>query len=620
MITNGKWITVPIKELYEGLYDGPHATPKPSDAGPVFLGIKNVTDDGRLDLNDIRHINENEFARWTKRVAPRQGDIVFTYEATLNRYAIVPDGFRGCLGRRMALIRPNPEKVDTRFLHYYFFCKAWRDVIRNNMLTGATVDRIPLTTFPSFPVTLPDLPTQRKIAGILSAYDDLIENNLRRIRILEEMAQSLYREWFVHFRFPGHESTPMVDSPLGPIPEGWERKHLEEIANFRLGKMLDQNKNKGELMPYLANINVRWGKLKLDELRTMRFKHDELEIYGLKFGDIVMCEGGEPGRCAVWKEQIPGTMLQKALHRIRSRPNMNYPFLYYSLRHLGESGHLASFFTGATIKHLPREQLAKVTVLVPPSHNLNKFANFVEPIENKIGALDTSISNLRQTRNLLLPKLLSGQMTLDVAESDAAETVEGPAPNRPASRASAPVAISSATQRTVTTSPPKPAPPNPAQAAAPKADSPPPIDEIDRTEVLSAIRKMFNDGGWRDRDTTLKELSAVLGYGRLGSHIREVLSTDLLTAVRRGILTSEAGEYALAFRSVTELPRDTLKDRFLTAIGRPWITRDDAIRAFARSLGFARTGEQIDHTARSLINGLLREGRLESDGECIRRG
>jgi len=198
-----EWKTMPIKDLYEGLYDGPHATPKLSDSGPVFLGIKNVTDDGRLDLTEIRHIAEDDYAAWTRRVQPRENDLVFTYEATLNRYAIVPAGFRGCLGRRMALIRTDPQKVDVRFLLYYFFTAEWRAVIRRNMLTGATVDRIPLTTFPDFPVRVPTLPIQRRIAGILSAYDELIENSQRRIRILETMARALYREWFVHFRFPG---------------------------------------------------------------------------------------------------------------------------------------------------------------------------------------------------------------------------------------------------------------------------------------------------------------------------------------------------------------------------------------------------------------------------------
>ncbi len=110
------WVRVPVQEVYEGLYDGPHATPPEAENGPVFLGIGNITDDGHLDLQNVRHIAEEDFFRWTKRVTPQAGDIVFTYEATLNRYAIVPKDFRGCLGRRLALIRPNKSAVDTRFL------------------------------------------------------------------------------------------------------------------------------------------------------------------------------------------------------------------------------------------------------------------------------------------------------------------------------------------------------------------------------------------------------------------------------------------------------------------------------------------------------------------------
>ena len=228
-VSRNEWTRVPIEMVYSGLYDGPHATPKPTSEGPVFLGIKNITEDGRLDLSETRHISEKDFPKWTKRVQPRHGDIVFTYEATLNRYAIIPKGFRGCLGRRLALIRPNPEKVDTRFLFYYFFGEEWRKTISQNMNLGSTVDRIPIISFPKFEIYLPPLPTQRKIAAILSAYDDLIENNTRRIKILEEMAQALYRELFVKFRFPGHEKVKMVESELGMVPEGWEVKLLGDI-------------------------------------------------------------------------------------------------------------------------------------------------------------------------------------------------------------------------------------------------------------------------------------------------------------------------------------------------------------------------------------------------------
>ncbi len=131
-----------IKDYVEDFYDGPHATPKESDHGPIFLGIKNVTPDGRLDFSQIRHVSPEEYPRWTKRVVPQKDDIVFSYEATLHRYALIPEGFIGCLGRRMALIRPDKSKVNPRFLHYYMLSSLWRKEAEASVISGATVDRI----------------------------------------------------------------------------------------------------------------------------------------------------------------------------------------------------------------------------------------------------------------------------------------------------------------------------------------------------------------------------------------------------------------------------------------------------------------------------------------------
>ena len=120
----------------------------------------------------------------------------------------------------------------------------------------------------------------------------------------------------------------------------WSKKSLADLADLCLGKMLDQKKNKGQYLPYLANLNVRWGAFDLSDLRQMRFEAREKERYGLKYGDIVMCEGGEPGRCAIWKYERPGMMIQKALHRIRPRAGLDNRFLYYSLLHSGNTGGL----------------------------------------------------------------------------------------------------------------------------------------------------------------------------------------------------------------------------------------------------------------------------------------
>ncbi|HCF0703362.1 TPA: restriction endonuclease subunit S [Pseudomonas aeruginosa] len=164
----------------------------------------------------------------------------------------------------------------------------------------------------------------------------------------------------------------------------WPQKKLGQVADFLLGKMLDEKKNKGEFRPYLANVNVRWGSFELGSLREMRFELHEHERYGLQFGDIVMCEGGEPGRCAIWKNQVPGMMFQKALHRIRPKAEMDVRFLYYSFLNRGKNGGFDQYCTGSTIKHLPRQNLAMVEVDVPPLTIQKQIASILSAYDDLI--------------------------------------------------------------------------------------------------------------------------------------------------------------------------------------------------------------------------------------------
>ena len=400
------WKTVPIKELYEGLYDGPHATPKLSDSGPVFLGIKNVTDDGRLDLAEIRHIAEDDYAAWTRRVEPHPGDLVFTYEATLNRYALIPNGFRGCLGRRMALIRTDPRRVDVRFLLYYFFTEEWRAVIRKNMLTGATVDRIPLTSFPDFPVKAPQLSVQQRIADVLSAYDELIENNRRRIRILETMARALYREWFVEFRFPGHERLPRVASRCGDIPKGWEIKKVGDIAeNIR------RNVPKGDLdvpRPYVGLEHIPRRSLALDAWEmTTELGSNKLEF---RKGEVIF------GKIRPYFHKVSVSPFDGVCSAdtfvIRARRPEDYPFMVACVSSDAFVAHASATANGSKMPRANWDVLEKYEVVIPQGKVSRHFSALLVGILAQEQTLMFQIHNLRRTRDLLLPRLLSGQVAL----------------------------------------------------------------------------------------------------------------------------------------------------------------------------------------------------------------
>lgn len=148
------WQVQRISEVVEEVFDGPHATPPNAEEGPVFLGIKNLTGSA-LDLSDIRHISESDWPRWTKRVTPRQLDIVFSYEATLGFFSLIPPGLRCCLGRRLALIRPRSKDGHSHFWFHQFIGPDFQRYLMQHSVQGATVDRIPLIQFPSYLVLNP---------------------------------------------------------------------------------------------------------------------------------------------------------------------------------------------------------------------------------------------------------------------------------------------------------------------------------------------------------------------------------------------------------------------------------------------------------------------------------
>lgn len=195
----------------------------------------------------------------------------------------------------------------------------------------------------------------------------------------------------------GSSATPLdarAFSGLSSEQPNWPVVRLGDYADTCLGKMLDQNKNKGSFHPYLGNSDVRWGRFDLSSLSSMRFEDDEHERYGLKFGDLVVCEGGEPGRAAIWRDEIPNMKIQKALHRIRARDAFDNQFLYYWFLFAGRSGLLEPFFTGTTIKHLPGQALANLQVPKPP-------IEYQKSIAYVLGKLDDRIELCRRTNETL---------------------------------------------------------------------------------------------------------------------------------------------------------------------------------------------------------------------------
>ena len=402
-----------IQNLCLGIYDGPHATPPITDNGAIFLGISNITKDGHFNFSDIHYISEEDLPKWTRRVVPQEGDIVFSYEATLNLYGIIPQNFRGCLGRRMALIRPDNEKVLGKYLYYYFFSKKWRDLIQENTITGSTVDRIPLIRFPSFKIDYPGIDVQTRIIDILSAYDDLIENNQKQIKLLEEAAQRLYKEWFVDLRFPGHEQTKIVDG----VPEGWNIQLFSQIFTYTRGRSYSssdivEDKSAGVLLVNLNNIKPFGGyKRNAEKIYIGKVNANQF----VDAGDIVMgVTDMTQERRLVGQVAIVPNFERKAtfsMDLIKVEPFViPKSYIYASLRFGGYSNRISQLANGVNVLHLKPESIMNIKMLVPHTTILKVFDEFFSNHFKKVEILENQINMLTEARDRLLPKLMNGEI------------------------------------------------------------------------------------------------------------------------------------------------------------------------------------------------------------------
>ncbi len=303
------------------------------------------------------------------------------------------------------------EEIDNLFLAYYF--KAKTDLLIS-LGTGTTFLEVTKGRLLEVEIPLPPLPTQRKIAAILSTYDDLIENNTRRIKILEDMAQTLYQEWFVHFRFPGHENVPMVESPLGPIPQGWEVVSASE-AMFVNPKTSVPRDTIKPFVPMKSATEHSMLITKIEEKTGnsgAKFKNGDT-----LFARITPClENGRTGFVQFLPNDDEIAFGSTEFIVLRSRTlNPYFVYLLAQIRDFRENA--IKSMTGATGRQRVLNQCFDDYFFPNPNQDvLDQFESIIAPLFTKAQNLSEKNANLRQTRDFLLPKLISGE--IDVSELD----------------------------------------------------------------------------------------------------------------------------------------------------------------------------------------------------------
>ncbi len=345
----------------------------------------------------------------------KAGTLCITIAANIAESAIL--GIDGCFPDSVVGFVADPQKADVRFVKYYLETLKLR---MQGISHGATQDNLSLDKLLSFDFLVPSLAVQQRIAGILSAYDELIENNQRRIKILESMARALYREWFVHFRFPDHESVPRVASSLGEIPHGWRVLSLAEVCSRITDGSHSSPRTVAEGFPMASVKDMHdWG-INIEECR--RISREDFEVLVRnnckpRVNDVLIAKDGSYLKHTFVVGEEEDVVLLSSIAMLRPNDAVRPSYLCFALRDPLTKSRMKGIVSGVAIPRIVLKDFRKFPILVPPITIQAEWAKAVDPIVGMCRRLVATTNVLRRTRELLLPRLLSGEIELRDLES-----------------------------------------------------------------------------------------------------------------------------------------------------------------------------------------------------------
>jgi type I restriction enzyme S subunit len=398
-VTVAVYPIVPLREVCESIDYGYTASATTEPVGPRFLRITDIVPE-RLDWSGVPfcEIEPQKLAKHRLRT----GDIVIARTGATTGWAkFIKNPPEAVFASYLVRIRPS-SSVDARFVGCIVESRVYKDFIQQHM-GGAAQPNANAQVLTSYEIPLPPLQVQQRIADILTTYDELIENNQRRILILEEMARALYREWFVEFRFPGNERGRRVASPVGEIPEGWEVRRLKDVVSvvygFPFQSKAFNTAGIGAPVVRIRDIPEGISKTFTDEVADPK--------YHIKNGHILVGMDGDFHIC-IWSGDH--AYQNQRVARFESNGEIGCFQLFFALEKPIQEFNKA--IVGTTVGHLGDMHIKTIQIIWPPAKFRAKAREILDPMSNQIIALKGQIRNLRRTRDLLLPRLLSGQVAI----------------------------------------------------------------------------------------------------------------------------------------------------------------------------------------------------------------
>lgn len=414
------WTRAKLSDLCTDIIDCVNKTaPKSPVETPYKMIRTSDIKDGVINLEGLFSVTEDTFKKWTRRGALQLGDVILTREAPIGEVGIVKEPNNFFLGQRLVLYRTDRRKCDPRFLLYsLMYSENKKAIIAKG--SGATVPHLRVPECEKIEISIPDLEMQHRIADILSAYDDLIENNKKQIKLLEEAAQRLYKEWFVDLRFPGYENTKIIDG----VPEGWHQKLISDCLNVYLGGGWGTEIATGKNI-YLGKVirGTDINKIKVGDFKDLPIRYhteNDRKKKSLRINDIVfeISNGNinNIGRSLLIDEFIleksgKFSICASFCKLLRPKNRLLALIIYWEIQDMQKSGNLLAFKRQGSngINNFSFEAFLNYRVYIPEDIKM------VEPLENitqMIGLSRKKVSLLSEVRDRLLTKLMNGEVEL----------------------------------------------------------------------------------------------------------------------------------------------------------------------------------------------------------------
>ena len=386
-----------LKDCCLSISDGDHLPPPKAESGIPFITISNIDATNHIDFRNTLFVPIEYYNKLDSIRKAKPNDIIYSVVGSFGKPVLIKDNRKFVFQRHIAILRPNSEVVDSRFLYYVMLSRDFY-MQADSVAIGAAQRTISLTSLRNMKVELPSLANQIYIADILSRYDSLIENYQKQIKLLEEAAQRLYKEWFVDLNFPGHENTKIVDG----VPDGWKKKTLSDISSIIMGQSPKSEfyNTDGNGLPFHQGVGSYGYRFVVDNIYSTSFTRIA------EPNSILFSVRAPVGRLNITKNRI---VIGRGLAAINHKMGCQ-SYLYYLLKEKFFKDNIIG--NGAIFASISKDELHNQVFVIPSDEMVKKYDAIANKIDKDIQYVDGQIRLLTEARDRLLPKLMSGEIAV----------------------------------------------------------------------------------------------------------------------------------------------------------------------------------------------------------------